>query len=110
MVRLNTAKGFTYTPPFPHATYTSRYMPHATQRSPLSDHLANRRLLSRTQSTARVKSAQLWGKGKEDLEKQLEELKTELNQLRVQKIVSGASSKVTRMYVQTAGGEKTTRC
>ncbi|KAI5302210.1 Ca(2+)-dependent cysteine protease, partial [Ascosphaera pollenicola] len=51
----------------------------------------------RGSSTARVKTGQLWGKSKEDLTKQLEELKTELNQLRVQKIVGGASSKVTRI-------------
>ncbi|KZZ88116.1 60S ribosomal protein [Ascosphaera apis ARSEF 7405] len=49
-------------------------------------------------STARVKTTQLWGKSKEDLTKQLDELKTELNQLRVQKIVGGASSKVTRIH------------
>jgi large subunit ribosomal protein L35e len=46
-----------------------------------------------------VKPGQLWGKGKDDLKKQLDELKTELGQLRVQKIAGGASSKLTRMYV-----------
>lgn len=52
------------------------------------------------QSTgARVKSSQLWGKSKDDLHKQLDDLKTELGTLRVQKIAGGASSKLTRMYV-----------
>ncbi len=40
----------------------------------------------------------LWTKSKDDLKKQLEELKSELGQLRVQKITGGASSKLTRMY------------
>ncbi len=53
-------------------------------------------------SSARVKTGQLWGKGKDDLKKQLEELKTELGQLRVQKIAGGASSKLTRMCVPNA--------
>jgi large subunit ribosomal protein L35e len=51
------------------------------------------------QSTAKVKTGQLWGKNKDDLTKQLEELQTELGQLRVQKIAGGAASKLTRMYV-----------
>lgn len=51
----------------------------------------------RNQSTAKVKAAQLWGKNKEDLTKQLEELKQELVQLRTAKIAGGASSKLTRM-------------
>lgn len=41
----------------------------------------------------------LWGKNKEDLKKQLDELKSELSQLRVQKITGGAASKLTKMYV-----------
>ncbi|ETN46152.1 60S ribosomal protein L35 [Cyphellophora europaea CBS 101466] len=49
-------------------------------------------------STARVKSSSLWGKSKDDLAKQLDELKTELGQLRVQKIAGGASSKLTRIH------------
>ncbi|PGH02543.1 60S ribosomal protein L35 [Blastomyces parvus] len=49
-------------------------------------------------STAKVKTGQLWGKNKEDLTKQLDELKTELGQLRVQKIAGGASSKLTRIH------------
>jgi large subunit ribosomal protein L35e len=51
------------------------------------------------QSSAKVKTGQLWGKSKEDLTKQLDELKTELGQLRVQKIAGGAASKLTRMCV-----------
>jgi len=44
-----------------------------------------------------VKVGSLWGKGKEDLKKQLDELKGELGQLRVQKIAGGAASKLTKM-------------
>jgi len=49
-------------------------------------------------SSAKVKTGQLWGKSKEDLTKQLDELKTELGQLRVQKIAGGAASKLTRIH------------
>ncbi|KAM5476293.1 60S ribosomal protein L35, L29 [Microsporum audouinii] len=52
-------------------------------------------------SSAKVKTGQLWGKSKDDLMKQLDELKTELGQLRVQKIAGGSSSKLTRMYDPT---------
>ena len=45
-----------------------------------------------------MKAAQLWGKNKEDLSKQLEELKQELVQLRTQKIAGGVSSKLNKMY------------
>jgi large subunit ribosomal protein L35e len=55
-------------------------------------------LTSLQSSTAKVKPSQLWGKSRDDLKKQLDELKTELGQLRVQKIAGGASSKLTRMY------------
>ncbi|KAJ5135803.1 uncharacterized protein N7515_005081 [Penicillium bovifimosum] len=47
--------------------------------------------------SSKVKAAQLWGKNKDELAKQLEELKLELNQLRVQKISSGASTKTQRI-------------
>ncbi|OKP14354.1 60S ribosomal protein L35 [Penicillium subrubescens] len=47
--------------------------------------------------SSKVKAVQLWGKNKEELSKQLEELKTELNQLRVQKIANGASTKTQRI-------------
>ncbi|RVX71717.1 60S ribosomal protein L35 [Exophiala mesophila] len=47
---------------------------------------------------AKVKPGQLWGKGKDDLQKQLDELKTELGSLRVQKISGGATSKLTRIH------------
>jgi ribosomal protein L29 len=40
----------------------------------------------------------LWPKSKEDLTKQLDDLKNELVTLRVQKIAGGASSKLTKMY------------
>ncbi|KAM7222315.1 Ribosomal L29 domain containing protein [Rhypophila decipiens] len=42
-------------------------------------------------SSGKVKASQLWGKNKEDLTKQLGELKTELGQLRIQKIVSSGA-------------------
>jgi len=50
------------------------------------------------QSSGKVKAGQLWSKNKEDLTKQLGELKTELGQLRIQKIVS-SGTKLTKMYV-----------
>ena len=43
------------------------------------------------QSTVKVKAGALWGKNKDDLMKQLGELKTELGQLRVQKVASSGS-------------------
>ncbi|KAI1447973.1 60S ribosomal protein L35 [Annulohypoxylon stygium] len=42
-------------------------------------------------STAKVKTGALWNKNKEDLLKTLGELKTELGQLRIQKVVSSGS-------------------
>ncbi|KAB8238871.1 60S ribosomal protein L35 [Aspergillus alliaceus] len=48
--------------------------------------------------SSKVKAGQLWGKSKDDLTKQLEELKQELSQLRVQKIAGGASSKTQRIH------------
>ncbi|OGM47603.1 ribosomal protein L35 [Aspergillus bombycis] len=48
--------------------------------------------------SSKVKAGQLWGKNKDDLTKQLEELKQELSQLRVQKITGGASSKTQRIH------------
>jgi large subunit ribosomal protein L35e len=50
------------------------------------------------QSSGKVKSSQLWGKNKEELKKQLDELKQELVQLRTQKIAGGAQSKLSKMY------------
>ncbi|OCL04633.1 60S ribosomal protein-like protein L35 [Glonium stellatum] len=49
-------------------------------------------------SSGKVKVAQLWGKNKDDLKKQLDELKQELVQLRTQKIAGGASSKLTKIH------------
>ncbi|KAF7594101.1 60S ribosomal protein L35 [Aspergillus hancockii] len=48
--------------------------------------------------SSKVKAGQLWGKSKDDLTKQLDELKLELSQLRVQKIAGGASSKTQRIH------------
>lgn len=48
--------------------------------------------------SSKVKTGTLWGKSKEDLRKQLVDLKTELGQLRTQKIAGGASSKLTKIH------------
>ncbi|GBF67006.1 60S ribosomal protein L35 [Trichophyton mentagrophytes] len=53
---------------------------------------------AKRRSSAKVKTGQLWNKSKDDLTKQLDELKTELGQLRVQKIAGGSSSKLTRIH------------
>jgi len=45
-----------------------------------------------------VKTVQLWSKNKEDLLKQLDELKQDLQNLRTQKIIGGASSKLTKIH------------
>lgn len=57
-----------------------------------------------SQSTTKVKAAQLWGKNKEDLTKQLGELKTELGQLRIQKVTS-SGAKLQKMYAFPAAME-----
>ncbi|KAG7292239.1 60S ribosomal protein L35 [Staphylotrichum longicolle] len=44
-----------------------------------------------SKSSGKVKAGQLWSKNKDELTKQLGELKTELGQLRIQKIVSSGS-------------------
>ncbi|KAI9893522.1 MAG: 60S ribosomal protein L35 [Vezdaea aestivalis] len=49
-------------------------------------------------SSSKLKLGPLWGKKKEELTKQLDELKTELGQLRVQKITGGAASKLTKIH------------
>jgi large subunit ribosomal protein L35e len=54
-----------------------------------------------SQSSGKVKAGQLWSKNKDELTKQLGELKTELSQLRIQKIVS-SGTKLTKMYVDTS--------
>ena len=56
------------------------------------------------QSSGKVKTGQLWSKNKADLAKQLGELKTELGQLRTQKIAGGSASKLTKMCVCPFGG------
>jgi ribosomal protein L29 len=58
-------------------------------------------LLTRmSKSSGKVKAGQLWSKNKDELTKQLGELKTELGQLRIQKIVS-SGTKLTKMYVDS---------
>lgn len=44
-----------------------------------------------SQSSGKVKAVQLWDKSKDDLTKQLGELKTELGQLRIQQVASSGS-------------------
>jgi len=44
-----------------------------------------------------VKTYELRGKGKEEVDKQLEELKQELASLKVQKIAGGAATKLTKL-------------
>jgi len=46
----------------------------------------------------KVKTKDLRGKKKEDLLKQLDELKTELSQLRVAKVTGGAASKLSKIH------------
>ncbi|PHH67904.1 hypothetical protein CDD80_417 [Ophiocordyceps camponoti-rufipedis] len=48
-------------------------------------------------SSGKVKASQLWDKSKDDLNKQLEDLKTELGQLRIQKVAS-SGTKLNKMY------------
>ncbi|KAI0176276.1 60S ribosomal protein L35 [Hypoxylon sp. FL1284] len=48
-------------------------------------------------SASKVKTGQLWNKSKEDLLKTLDELKTDLGQLRIQKVVS-SGSKLNRIH------------
>ncbi|KAI5866847.1 60S ribosomal protein L35 [Durotheca rogersii] len=48
-------------------------------------------------STSKVKTGQLWNKNKDDLLKTLGELKTELGQLRIQKIIS-SSGKLNKIH------------
>merc|ERR1712059_94831 len=49
-------------------------------------------------SSGKVKTGALWSKNKTDLAKQLGELKTELGQLRTQKIAGGSASKLTKIH------------
>lgn len=58
------------------------------------------------QSSGKVKAQALWGKNKDELQKQLDELKQELVQLRTQKIAGGAGSKLNKMYVNCNGRER----
>jgi len=45
----------------------------------------------------KVKAHELRGKSREELLRQLDELKTELQQLRVAKVTGGAASKLSKM-------------
>ncbi|KAK6078698.1 60S ribosomal protein L35 [Seiridium cupressi] len=63
----------------------------------LSIVLAVVRSRSLKMSTSKVKAGTLWGKSKEDLLKQLGELKTDLGQLRIQKINS-SGAKLNRIH------------
>ena len=49
-------------------------------------------------SSGKVKTGQLWSKNKADLASQLSSLKTELGQLRTQKIAGGSASKLTKIH------------
>ncbi|EMF17099.1 60S ribosomal protein [Sphaerulina musiva SO2202] len=49
-------------------------------------------------SSGKVKASALWGKNKDELKKQLDDLKAELVQLRTQKIAGGASSKLNKIH------------
>jgi ribosomal protein L29 len=71
------------------------------QRHPPPPHsvVVKQALTKLSQSTGKVKAGQLWQKSKPELEKQLNELKTELGQLRIQKIVS-SGTKLSKMYVE----------
>jgi large subunit ribosomal protein L35e len=62
-----------------------------------------------SQSSGKVKAGQLWSKNKDELTKQLGELKTELSQLRIQKIVS-SGTKLTKMYVDTSPNDPRSAC
>jgi ribosomal protein L29 len=55
-------------------------------------------LLSVDHVTAKIKVAELRGKKKAELQKQLDELKQELSQLRVAQVTGGVASKLAKMY------------
>ncbi|KAF2667888.1 hypothetical protein BT63DRAFT_415407 [Microthyrium microscopicum] len=48
-------------------------------------------------SAGKVKTSSLWGKSKDDLMKQLKDMRQELVQLRTQKVAGGASAKLNRI-------------
>lgn len=50
--------------------------------------------------SAKVRAAELRNKKKAELTKQLEDLKTELQSLRVQKVTGGAASRLAKMYAE----------
>lgn len=57
-------------------------------------------MFSSVMAQAKIKARDLRGKKKEELLKQLDDLKNELSQLRVAKVTGGAASKLSKMYVQ----------
>merc|ERR1712228_907663 len=57
-----------------------------------------RKLSACWDNRGKVKASQLWGKNKEELKKQCDELKQELVQLRTQKIAGGAQSKLNKIH------------
>ena len=57
------------------------------------------------QSTAKVKTGQLWNKNKDDLLKTLGDLKSEMGQLRIQKIAA-SGTKLNKMYVSERGEKR----
>lgn len=56
---------------------------------------------------AKIKARDLRGKKKEELLKQLDDLKNELSQLRVAKVTGGAASKLSKMWVPHVKGFNT---
>merc|ERR1712044_106231 len=52
-----------------------------------------------TVNMVKVKAKELRGKKRDELTKQLEELKTELSQLRVSKVTGGAASKLAKIRI-----------
>lgn len=62
-------------------------------------------MLTHIKSSGKVKAGALWGKSKDDLKKQLVDLKGELSALRTQKITGGAQSKLNKMYESEQDGD-----
>ncbi|KAH8157844.1 hypothetical protein CIB48_g10405 [Xylaria polymorpha] len=71
--------------------FTTRPSPQTTTTTDNPETANSQRPTPFTMSTSKVKTGQLWNKSKDDLIKQLGELKTELGQLRIQKITSSGS-------------------
>ncbi|KAJ3521040.1 hypothetical protein NM208_g13467 [Fusarium decemcellulare] len=65
-------------------------IPHRPELAPALGH-------EKAHSSGKVKAGALWGKNKDDLTKQLAELKSELGQLRIQKVAS-SGTKLTKIH------------